>query len=272
MKTWRRPPLRRLSTQWLFSTARIEAFDAANNIAVGTGFFISHGHETGKPTHLVTNKHVVESSHHVCLGVNLMVSGIDFHSDGVLETSTVSVAVDESMWCGHDDPSVDLCCIDLQVLIEQSDGLLERLFAIPINSSLFASDKELEEWDAMLGIAMIGYPNGLWDEAHNLPVLRNGMTASLASIDYNTKREVLLDIAVFPGSSGSPVMLFDYNYFASTTRLLGILYAGPTITTEGQILISRIPTQDKPTAYLNTMMNLGFAVRATELLTLLEKS
>lgn len=56
---------------------------------------------------------------------------------------------------------------------------------------------------------MIGYPNGLWDSQNNLPIIRRGITATSVKKDYNGKKEFLIDAAVFPGSSGSPVFIFN---------------------------------------------------------------
>ena len=54
---------------------------------------------------------------------------------------------------------------------------------------------------------MIGYPIGLIDEYNNKPIVRKGITATTYNIDYNGKKEFLIDIACFPGSSGSPIFI-----------------------------------------------------------------
>jgi len=56
---------------------------------------------------------------------------------------------------------------------------------------------------------MVGYPVGIWDSANNMPVIRRGITATHPGKDYEGKSEFMIDAACFPGSSGSPVFLFN---------------------------------------------------------------
>lgn len=49
-------------------------------------------------------------------------------------------------------------------------------------------------------------------------------------------------------------------------KLLGVLYAGPVRQQEGQIKVVPIPTVNVPIAVTPTMTNLGFVIRAEELL------
>ncbi len=59
---------------------------------------------------------------------------------------------------------------------------------------------------------MVGYPNGLWDKSHDpADLLVRGITASHPEIDFCGKPELLVDIACFPGSSGSPVFVLNAN-------------------------------------------------------------
>jgi hypothetical protein len=62
---------------------------------------------------------------------------------------------------------------------------------------------------------MIGYPKGFWDRVNNLPVVRKGITATPIYIDYNGKKEFLLDIPIFSGSSGSPIVLFNEGSYST---------------------------------------------------------
>lgn len=61
---------------------------------------------------------------------------------------------------------------------------------------------------------MIGYPNGLWDSVNNMPIVRRGTMATNISLNHNDKREFVIDAACFPGSSGSPVVLFNKGGYA----------------------------------------------------------
>jgi hypothetical protein len=128
-------------------------------------------------------------------------------------------------------------------------------------------------------IVMIGYPNGLWDELHNLPIIRKGITATHPGLRLNGKPEFLIDAACFPGSSGSPVFLANIGSYVSSegalcagsrVMLLGTLYAGPQHTTTGEIIIVNVPTDTKQVAVGSIPNNLGYVIHASELLVLEE--
>jgi hypothetical protein len=134
-----------------------------------------------------------------------------------------------------------------------------------------------DEVDDMLGIeniTMVGYPNGLWDRANNLPIFRKGVLATDYKRDWNGKKEFLIDAACFPGSSGPPVLLFDVGSYqtrkgtfmgSGRVKLLGILYAGPQHTVEGEIKIVLVPTQQKAVWVTGIPNNLGIIIKAEQL-------
>lgn len=129
----------------------------------------------------------------------------------------------------------------------------------------------------MLGldqITMIGYPNGLWDQKNNLPIFRRGVLASGLKHDWNGRREFLIDAACFPGSSGSPVCICDVGGYttkkgifmgASRIKFLGVLYAGPQHTAQGEIKIVMVPTVQKAIPVTTIPNNLGVVIKAEQL-------
>ncbi|MDF1929964.1 hypothetical protein PGH45_07675 [Legionella pneumophila] len=129
-------------------------------------------------------------------------------------------------------------------------------------------------------VLMIGYPIGLWDEVNNFPIVRNGITASHPSLDFNGRSIGIIDMACFPGSSGSPVLIClqgfhdkvgNYHIGANKNILLGLLSSGPYLTQSGKIEIKEIPTTNMvPVASFNQMIHLGYYVKAKEILVLCE--
>ena len=108
-----------------------------------------------------------------------------------------------------------------------------------------------------------------------MPIFRRGITATHPNLDWNGKPEFLIDAACFPGSSGSPVFLYNQVGYAtksggmtigpSRLKLIGILYAGPQHTISGEIKIVTIPTQNVPVAISSIPNNLGIVIKATKL-------
>ena len=111
-----------------------------------------------------------------------------------------------SEWFCHPDPNVDIAILPSDNNILSNAGMDEELFTQCVSSSLVLDDNmphPLEE------VFFVGYPAGLWDEQHALPIARRGITASFINQDYNGRPCFLIDASVFGGSSGSPVVLLS---------------------------------------------------------------
>lgn len=183
----------------------------------------------------------------------------------------------------HPDKEVDLCVIPIGPILNHAAEQKKQLFLIPMDKSLLPSREEVAGLTAIEEVVMIGYPNGLWDSVNNKPIVRRGITATHPHFDYNGKQEFMIDAACFPGSSGSPVLLFNQGNYSTKSgdlvigtrlKLLGVLYAGPQITAQGDIAVVDVPTQQRPIALSNIPMNLGYVIKAEKLLdfeTLLEQ-
>jgi hypothetical protein len=252
-----------LSTGLMFAVVRLVAVDADGDEAIGTGFFFRiHGVKNSDV--LVTNKHVIEGAEEIRFPMHQ--TSID--SDGRVELGHYEVFTTEfADWLHHPDPDVDLCCLRIAPLAAAFE---EKGYYYQVVSSASIMDaEELERLPTSIGIAMVGFPTGLWDSHHGLPIIRHGVTASHAAVPFEGKSDVVVDIACFPGSSGSPIMFDDRNYFASAARFLGVLHSGPTMTNTGEIVVTSIPTR-KQLAVVDTMMHLGYAVSASKVLELAE--
>jgi hypothetical protein len=123
----------------------------------------------------------------------------------------------------------------------------------------------------------VGYPIGLWDKINNFPIVRDGITASHPALDFNGQSIGVIDMACFPGSSGSPILICMQGFhdkkgayhFGNKTILLGLLCSGPLLTQSGKIEIKEIPTTNLGSiATFNQMIHLGYYVKSKEILVL----
>lgn len=186
----------------------------------------------------------------------------------------MTVAGFEQRWHGHPDSSVDLCVLPITTLLRKIEGEGSVPFFMPFEAEFLPSTEDLEGLSAVEDISMIGYPNGIWDSFNNMPVFRRGVTATHPHLDYAGKKEFMIDAACFPGSSGSPVLLYNVGtYFTrdgitnigTRIKLLGILYAGPQHTTTGEVIVQNIPTVSKPVAISRIPNNLGLIIKSERL-------
>lgn len=250
------------TTQLMFSTIRISTSYPDGATGSGTGFFYSDNHSENKGIdYLITNKHVVDGASEI----NLRFHG---EPEGQKNNLTINKSVEvlitskEDVWFRHPDPEIDICAARVLDILSIEKINIDNIFYFAISDSSVPELEEMERYPAVLGVSMIGYPNGLWDEVHNMPLIRLGSTATNPVIDFNGSQETVIDIACFPGSSGSPIMFHDRSYFASASRFLGVLYAGPVMTSEGDVKVEAISTQKRMYTEIDVMINLGYVIKS----------
>lgn len=259
--------------QLAHSTVRIECDLPGGMISTGTGFFYSLNSNGEKHVPvIITNKHVVVNA---TRGRFLLTLQDAAGGPAVGTYQAFQLDAFENRWMCHPDPNVDLCAMPMAPLLKDAEQRNQRFFYVTFNKDNHLTSAEIEDMVGLENITMVGYPNGLWDCKNNLPIFRRGVLATDYKYDWNGKREFLIDAACFPGSSGSPVMLFDVvsyqtrkGVFVGSPRikLLGVLYAGPQHTVEGEVKVVLVPTQQKAVAVAGIPNNLGIIIKAEQLL------
>jgi len=265
----------------LYSTTRIEADLPDGRTSIGTGFFMAFMPD---PTNrerifpaLVTNRHVIEGA----TGGRILLHEATLKSDGTRQPSGArvysEVADFSSAWIIHPDPEVDLAGVPVGKMIRDLEQAGHPVFFMPIGENLIPSQELLMRLKVIEDVVMVGYPRGLADEAHGYPLFRHGYTASHPSVDFDDLPRGALDIALVHGSSGSPVITYNPSLDYSVGRpeiqqpvLLGVLFGGPQATAEGTFEIDVLPTVADPAVTTRMFMNLGYYVKARELLPLKE--
>lgn len=255
-------------------SVRIETTLRGGGSSCGTGFFMNFLQtESDVIPVIVTNRHVIANSENGKFHLTLA------RPDGDPDLGNhqqFNFSNFESLWINHPDSTVDLAAFLIGPLLNQAQHSGVQMFYSPLQTSLIPSDSERQDLSMMEDVIMIGYPSGIWDAVNNLPVIRRGITATHPSIDWNGKTEFLTDIASFPGSSGSPVLLANIGNFtdkkgsthmgATRIRLLGIHYAGAMHTATGEIRIVTAPTSTAAIPFTQIPNNIGVAINSKRLL------
>lgn len=267
------PPRRSPAEQLVYSTVRIECEYGADARGTGTGFFFAFAkREQSYVPAIVTNRHVVEAATRGIFHIHLRdASG----QPSIQRSERFTIDNFASAWIPHPDATVDLCIMPIAPLLEQAERNGRGLSFIPLEMALVPTDQELAELTPLEEVLMIGYPNGIWDSRNNMPILRRGVTATHPAIEYNGRREFMIDAACFPGSSGSPVMLYNTGGYyrrdgvfaigATRIKLLGILFAGPQHTVTGELQIVTVPTSQNVQTISQIPNNLGVVIQSSRL-------
>jgi hypothetical protein len=263
-----------ISEQLTYSTVRIECELKTGGVSTGTGFFFNFLEDKLNNTYVpvvVTNKHVIKNA---SKGKLIITKAND--KGEPIDTQHFTLAFDnfESFWRLHPEADVDLCAMPIAPFVNEAQKRGDKLFYIPFTKDILLTDKHKDELTAIEDVLMIGYPNGIWDSVNNMPIFRKGTTATNPLIDYNGKKEIMIDIAAFPGSSGSPVLIFNDsgyrdkrgNMFMGAQRviLLGVLYAGPQATTTGEIVMT--PNVQRPIFVSQIPNNLGLIIKSERII------
>lgn len=201
---------------------------------------------------IVTNKHVLK-------GVEQLTIHFHIRADSPkLPEHSVFTLIDRYIskrWIPHPDPAIDIAVIPTATYVDQCRELGFNPFCVSLTEGAIGTEHFLPQIPAGEDILMVGYPNGLWDSHNTFPIFRKGITATSPRNNYEGRPEFLIDVASFPGSSGSPVFLYHAGPFsvslpvfpggtAQYSTLIGIMYAGHYQNAEGVIIPAPVPTSN----------------------------
>jgi len=195
-----------LKEQLFFSTTRIEAYSDNGSVGYGTGFFYNLLKENGDIIPLlITNYHVISGmtnfTFYFTKKDDKEMPVFDHH----IQVSTIPL----NSWKRHPDAAIDLCALPILPIIKKlySEGL--KPYYRTMENKYIPSQEQWNAMDAIEKVLMIGYPDAIWDKRNNMPIARQGITASVPYLNFNGKDIFLIDAAVYNGSSGSPVYLLE---------------------------------------------------------------
>jgi len=219
---------------------------------------------------LITNRHVLSPPG---VGdaqlVQIITPGASLNDQTIPDFGQKSIAVAQSpKFVAHPDTTVDVAVMSIHGL-----PLLgtHQPFIKTIPVDMLINEPVLAQLDAIEQVTFIGYPNALHDTVNMTPIARRGWTATPISLDYDGQPKFLIDASVFPGSSGSPVLVVNTGGYTPRTGglvmagriiLLGIVSAVYQQAAKGEL----VPALNLPKVTVHQAMNLGIVYKARSIL------
>lgn len=202
--------------QLLYTTLRIECKDNEGHVtSVGTGFLLSRPvGENQYKLYLISNKHVLMGTPNIAISFTCKEDGKPKHGKKMeFNLQDVDQAVKE-----HPNPDIDVAAVDCTGLFIAME---DKIYYKHVDYSMLADFNE-PELSVAENVYFIGYPDGRYDMANNLPLIRTGMISSHPQYNFNGQPEFVIDAQVFPGSSGSPVYIdLTYENFKNGEIVVG---------------------------------------------------
>jgi S1-C subfamily serine protease len=168
-------------------------------IGTATGFFYTKN----DTIYFVTNHHVVIDE---TKGIKSDLLKVRLHTDPNDLTKNGDVDIPlytngAAKWHVHPDYSTKK--IDIAIVEIDQDSLKPYYFKA-LSVAVFLP----KQFPLALGedVMVIGFPRGVSDTTHNLPINRSAMISSAHRIDFRGNPQFLVDANLHPGMSGSPVM------------------------------------------------------------------
>ena len=194
-----------ISTQLLYTTVPIFAVNGDNSLSYGTGFIFSvnEGEGISIPL-LITNYHVLENAiggyAELHIGIN-----------GKPTNRSIKVQFDRTIIDGNKLGNLDLIAIPLASTLMDSQKRGIEIFFRSVDQHMLPTVEQQEDFAAIEDVIFIGYPNSIYDEKNKISIIRQGITATPIWNSFRGEEVFLIDAGVFPGSSGSPVFIYNRN-------------------------------------------------------------
>lgn len=205
----------------LFVVALVSMVQGAKVVGTATGFFYLHN----KAIYFVTNRHVVVDESKGYRADELI---LRLHADPNDLTKNVErhvplYAGGRPKWHVHPQyqkPTVDVAVIELDPAVVAGTSIKALSSANFLPERFVVTPGE--------DLMVIGFPRGLSDHLHNLPLIRNALISSAYGVEYEGAPTFLIDANMHPGMSGSPVLTKPKNIWPDKSGNTSMLTGTPT--------------------------------------------
>lgn len=261
-----------ITKKLLFNTVRVDTELEDGTAGSGTAFVVSHTHARGQNVFIVTNRHLVEKVRRGGLVFTQKRNG-----QPLLGTRfQLNIEDFPHAWFMHPNPEVDLAIIPMRPLEQAAREQGVELYYQVIDTRLVPDQATLRALDALEEVLFVGYPSGVWDQVNLMPILRRGTTATPIALDFEGRPEFLIDAAVYPGSSGSPVFVYQPEPLRPQQPVgRKFLFAGVVAAVffreeANQLVPAPVPANNTSMVMGSEMIDLGLVIKSQAVVDVIE--
>ncbi len=223
-----------LGTQLLFTTVPLWIENTDGSKSSGTGFIytVQSKKEGSAIPFIVTNYHVIENAKRILIEL------IESKNDMPDRESKIRIEIEGNQFKQYIDTNIDLALLPIAPALNQISETGKAVFYRTIDPNSIPDEDVINDLGAIEEVTFIGYPSGIYDSENSAPLVRKGITASPLWNDFKGESCFLIDAGVYPGSSGSPVFIYNQGSYATNrgisvgTRLLFIGIISETMITQ----------------------------------------
>lgn len=238
-----------LGTQLLYTTVPILIVKEGNTRTSGTGFIFSvvKNEENITIPMLITNHHVVQ-------GISSGFFELHLAENNAPINKTIRISFNKEIISNNRLGELDLIAIPLASTLNDFTQKNILPFYRTVDQNLIPSKEQISSLSAIENVCFIGYPSGIYDGVNKLPVIRQGITATPIWNNFNGENKFLIDGGVYPGSSGSPVFIYNQGSYTCNSGIV----IGSRLYFVG-IISDTYQQKNSPS---NTYLNLGIVINS----------
>lgn len=206
----------------LLIVSLITMLQGGKPVGSATGFF----YLKTDVLYFVTNRHVVVDEEK---GLKPDALRLRLHSDPNDLTKNVDRTIDlyssgTPRWHAH--PKHPKVPVDIAVIQLDAKALTSGIILKALSRSNFLPDNLVINPGEDLMV--VGFPRGMSDTKHNLPLIRNALVSSAYGVPFEGAPAFLIDANLHPGMSGSPVLTKPKNLWADKSGSTNLMTGSPT--------------------------------------------
>lgn len=183
------------------NSPRLEVTNTAGSQSFGTAFFFQYIFGVDTIITTVTNYHLVKDAKYFDLTLALN------NNKDTKSRKYCRFRITDIKWIKHPTEDIAILIWDDSLKRRFINENKAALYITFIDSSYIPDQIFAENLTAIENVFMVGNPVGFYDVHNNIPIVRNGITATPYYLNYDNKNRFLVDFGISTGSSGSPIFL-----------------------------------------------------------------